>query len=136
MLWVRTKMNFGPNYITNHNLRASKLLGIEFDFWLEFIDKIVEYNQAGKILFRARREEGDYGIQDTVFDSAESYAEYFEYVNGTRVEEAIIANGYDFIKTQTEIGTLDEVIYERSLSDSYIMLIAPGYEHLLANGDL
>ena len=136
MLWVRTKMNFGPNYITNHNLRASKLLGIEFDFWLEYIRKMVEFHDAGKILFRARREEGDYGIQDTVFDSTESYAEYFEYVEGARVEEAIINKGYDFIKIETAVDNLEDVIYERPITDSYIMLIAPGYERLLADGDL
>lgn len=136
MHWVRAKMNFGPNYITDTELRASKLLGIEFDFWVDFISKVARYNREGKILFRSRREDGEWCIQDTVFDSAETYATYFEEVEGLRIEEAIIANGYEFEKTETTIESLEDVIYERPLSESYIQLIAPGYEHLLASGDL
>lgn len=136
MHWVRAKMNFGPNYITNGELRASKLIGIEFDFWLDFIDKVARYNYEGKVLFRSRREDGEWCIQDTVFDSAETYAEYFEEVNGARIEQAIRDSGYVFIKTETTIDNLEDVIYERPLSESYIQLVAPGYEHLLASGDL
>lgn len=135
MHWVRSKFNFGPDYINDNQLRASNLLDLDFSFWLDYVAKIAEYGDNEKILYRARRnDEGNWCITDTVFESKEVYDEYFEYVNGAAIEEAFERSEYDFEKTETTIESLDEVIYEREANKTYVQVIQPGYEHLLAQG--
>lgn len=137
MHWVRTRFNFGPNYIQNPQLRASVLLDIEFEFWLEYIDKIAEYGKLNKILYRARRNDvDDWCITDIVTDSKETYDEYFRYVNGQRIEEAFARSKYEFQKTEITIESLEEVIFERPESETYVQVIVPEYSHLLAQGDM
>ena len=137
MYFIRGKMNFGSHYITNDALRASKLLGIELQFWLDLIETLKRYNKEGKVLFRARREEGEWCLQDTVFNSEKTYRIYFKEVDGQRIEDAIVSNGYKFEKIEKEIDNLEDVIYDRPLSESYIQFITPEYKHLLAaNRDL
>ena len=136
MHFVRSYMSLGPNYITDTNLRASKLLDEEFQFWLDFVEKLKKYNREGKILFRARREDGDWALQDTVFDSEETYKEYYKDVDGDRIIKNFEDKGYTIFKIEKTIKDLDEVIYDSTVSEPYIQLIANGYEHLLTNGDL
>lgn len=136
MHFVRSYMSLGPNYITDTNLRASKLLDEEFQFWLDFVEKLKKYNREGKILFRARREDGDWALQDTVFDSEETYKEYYKDVDGDRIIKNFEDKGYTIFKIEKTIKHLDEVIYDSTVSEPYIQLIANGYEHLLTNGDL
>ena len=135
MHWVRTRFNFGPDYINDNNLRASNLLDLDFSFWLDYINKIAEYGNSEKILYRARRnDEGDWCITDTVFSSKEVYDEYFEYVNGIAIEKAFERSIYEFEKTETTIESLDEVIYERPANQTYVQVVQPGYEHLIFQG--
>lgn len=136
MHFVRSYMSLGPNYITDTNLRASKLLDEEFQFWLDFVEKLKKYNREGKILFRARREDGDWALQDTVFDSEETYKEYYKDVDGDRIIKNFEDKGYTIFKIEKTIKDLNEVIYDSTVSEPYIQLIANGYEHLLTNGDL
>lgn len=132
MYHVRVKMDFGEGYLSDPNLRASRLLGIEWEFWLQYVEIMKTYNSNGKILFRARREDpGGWAIADTVFDSEQTYNEYFAAVNGARIEQAMTDAGYQWIKEIQEIDDLEVVINERPHDQTYYQLVSPEYAYLL-----
>lgn len=133
MYWVRTRQDFGDDYLTNPDSRASRLLGIEWDFWLNYVAVMRRYNEEGKLLFRARRQDPDgWAITDTVFDTEDNYNAYFAEVDGSRIEAAMTSHGYQFIKEVTIVDEIETVINERPLDDTYFQLITPEYGYLIA----
>ena len=64
----------------------------------------------GKILFRARRETGDWAMSDTVFINRDAYDELNSRIDGTRVENDLLEMGYTIKKEMKKINSIDEVL--------------------------
>ncbi len=111
MYFVRTYLNYGSNYIDDDTKRTSIYLEhYGEDFWKNFSRTLQSMYDEGKILFRARRETGDWAMSDTVFINRDAYDELNSRIDGTRVENDLLEMGYTIKKEMKKINSIDEVL--------------------------
>jgi len=111
MYFVRTYINYGPNYIDDETKRTSLYLEhYGKDFWKNLPVTLQSMFDEGKILFRARRETGNWAMSDTVFRDRAACDEYTTRINGAKIEEGLFEMGYTIIKEIKKIDSIDEVL--------------------------
>lgn len=111
MFFVRTYFDYGPNYISDDTKRSSLYLAhYGEEFWHNLPVVLKSMYAEGKILFRARREDNEWGMCDTVYRDRAAYEEYSSRINGPRIEEGLTNMGYTLKKEMRKIESVEEVL--------------------------